>query len=123
MFLLVTTSTLIALNDVSHKIARPHTYTGCSVIRKQLAVNAAPRWPPFSSLPKLLPKRRMSSDAEEIDLRQFDNQSESPSSRSSDYLDDDKPSKRSSRKRKYAETALGPLNIYSSLSESELYVL
>lgn len=62
----------------------------------------------------------MSSDAEEIDLRQFDYDKQSP-----DYEDEEEGlhSRRRSKKRKHSDTAVGPLDVYESLGESELYGL
>ncbi|KAG9015909.1 hypothetical protein FRB90_004219 [Tulasnella sp. 427] len=59
----------------------------------------------------------MSSDGEEIDLHQFDDE-ELNKFEGSEVEEHD--AKRRSRKRKLAETAVGPLNVYESLGESEL---
>ncbi|KAG9009969.1 hypothetical protein FRB90_008051 [Tulasnella sp. 427] len=59
----------------------------------------------------------MSSDGEEIDLHQFDDE-ELHEYEGSEV--EDHNAKRRSRKRKFAETVVGPLNVYESLGESEL---
>ncbi|KAG8920777.1 hypothetical protein FRC00_009534 [Tulasnella sp. 408] len=60
----------------------------------------------------------MSSDAEEFDLDQLDHERGS----SHDYEGEEEhpDTRRRSRKRKHAETALGPLDVYESLGESEM---
>ncbi|KIO28282.1 hypothetical protein M407DRAFT_22491 [Tulasnella calospora MUT 4182] len=62
----------------------------------------------------------MSSDAEEFDLHQLDHETQSPDSSSGDDGEEHSYTRRRSRKRKHAETALGPLDVYGSLGESEM---
>lgn len=63
----------------------------------------------------------MSSDAEEIDLRQFDHDKQSPDYYSDEHEEEGLHSRRRSKKRKHSDTAVGPLDVYESLGESELY--
>ncbi|KAG8972904.1 hypothetical protein FRC05_009458 [Tulasnella sp. 425] len=62
----------------------------------------------------------MSSDAEEIDLRQFDHDKQSPDYYSDEHEEEGLHGRRRSKKRKHSDTAVGPLDVYESLGESEL---